>query len=386
MTVRKLGVPANNRIGAERLTGIVLATVLGTMAVLYFWHGISVRTPPLNDFGSFWASGKAATEGLNPYGVHPQTFRILGTDIVHPNLNPPASLLLFAPLSQFDPNLVAKFVWWASLLAYIVIVTTALRRQPDPVATLPMAAWAFALPAFWDGLRLGQIYLPLLVLVAGAWYLLERRREAFAGLFIGIFLAFKPNFLFWPLLLYLTGYRRAAIWTGVCFVTVSLLPLVVFGSAVYEQWFDVIVAEAGDRKGVFPNASILAIGYRSGSTVTTVLLAAATLAWAAAQILRGRTDVADASAIGIGLGIVLSPVAWFHYMIFLLPAMLTRRWSSRILIGAVFMLAPIAMLHSVYISPLAQNPTLTEPVRATLGSVFSWTALFLLAGFARRKG
>lgn len=385
MTVRKLEVPANNRFGAKQLARIILAAVLGTTAALYFWYGISAKTPHLNDFGSFWASGKAVTEGLNPYDIYASTFRPDSTGIAHPNLNPPASLLLFAPLSLAEPYIAFGIVWWGGLLAYLAVVIMLLRRQPDEDAILPMAAWALALPALWDGLQLGQIYLPLLVLVAGAWYFLERGCGVRAGLLIGIFLAFKPNFLFWPLMLLVTGHRRAAIWTGVSFVTVSLLPLMVFGPDIYKQWFDVIVAETGSREGFFSNASVMAIGSRAGSTVTTVLLVLAILTWTAAQILRKHTDVADASAIGIGLGIVLSPVAWFHYLIFLLPAMLTRRWSPRILIGAVLMLMPAAILHMIYMSPLVQNPTLTGPMLATFGSVYSWTALFLLAGFPRRN-
>jgi len=385
MTVRKPVVPANSRFGAKQLAKIILASVLGTMAALYFWYGASGGTSDLNDFGSFLASGKALTEGLNPYGIYASTFRPDSTGIAHPNLNPPASLLLFAPLSLAEPNIAFEVVWWGGLLGYLAVIVILLRRQPDQDAVLPMAAWALALPALWDGLQLGQIYLGLLVVVAGAWYLLERGCAARAGLLIGIFLAVKPNFLFWPVLLFFTGHRRAAVWAGISFFALSLLPLLVFGPDIYKQWFDVVVAETGGREGFFTNASIMSIGYRAGSTVTTVLLVLAILTWTVAQILRKQTDVADASAIGIGLGIVLSPVAWFHYMIFLLPAMLTRRWSPRILIAAVLMLVPAAMLHMIYMSPLAQNPALTGPVLATFGSVYSWTALFLLAGFARRN-
>lgn len=385
MIGRQLNVLANDRTRAAWLVQIVVATILGAMAVLYFWYGIPGKFPLLNDFGSFRASGRAAIEGLNPYGIYAETFRIPGTDIIHPNLNPPASLLLFAPLSLLDSHLSARFIWWSGLLAYAAIVAVALRRQPETNAILPMAAWALALPAFWDGLRLGQVYLLMLVLVAGAWHMLEHRREIAAGLLIGIFVALKPIFLFWPGLLFLAGHKRAAVWTGFWFMAVSLLPVLVFGPAVYGQWLDLIMSEAGNRKGVFPNASLMAIGYRAGSPFLAMLLAVITLIWMTMQILRNRIGTAEASAIGIALGIVLSPVAWFHYLIFLLPAMLTRRWSGRILAVAVFMLVPIAPLYMVYEYLPAQMPALAEPIRATLGSVFSWTALLLLSGLSRER-
>lgn len=374
-----------NRYGPERMSGLLLASILGFAGFLYFWYGLPGKAVPLNDFGSFWASGKAVLNGGNPYGVHPNTFRVLDGNIIHPNLNPPASLLLFAPLSLVDPHVLARTIWWAGLLLYFVIVVSALRHQPNRDAVLPMAAWAFALPAFWDGLRLGQVYVPLLVLAAGALHLLKHRRDVSAGLLIGLFVAIKPNFLFWPLLLYVGGYRRVAIWSAASFVAVSLLPAFVFGPAIYGQWFDVVSMETGNRKGVFPNASVMAIGYRSGSAATVALLVAVVLTWTALQLRRHRLDITKISATGIALGVVLSPVVWFHYLIFLLPAMLASRWNAKLFVGAGMMLIPIMPLYLLYNAPITQDAVLAEPVRATVGSVFSWAALLLLSGLAARQ-
>ena len=385
LTDRELNIFGNDRIRLEWLIRTTLVSVMGAVAVLYFWYGIPGKALLLNDLSSFKASGQAAIEGLNPYGVYAGTFRIPGTGIVHPNLNPPTSLFLFAPLTLLDSRLLFWLVWWGGLMAYMAILGLALWRQPDRNALLPMVAWALALPAFWDGLRLGQIYLLLLVLVAGAWHMLEQRRDIAAGVMIGVFVALKPNFLFWPVLLFLTGHKRVAIWTGLCFLAASLLPLVAFGPAIYGQWLDVIMSEAGNRKVAFPNASLLAIGYRAGSPLLAMSLAAITLFWTATLIRRNRIGATEASAIGIALGIVLSPVAWFHYLIFLLPAMLARRWSARILAGAVFMLLPIAPLHMIHAYLPAQNLAFAEPIRATLGSIFSWTALLLLSGLPRER-
>ncbi|MDH3229773.1 MAG: DUF2029 domain-containing protein [Alphaproteobacteria bacterium] len=383
MNSRYPAISANLGLWSGRVWPVVLAALLGTLAVFYFWYGLPGQTPALNDFGSFWASGAAALEGRNPYGVYPETFHIEGTDIVHPNLNPPASLLLFAPLSLMDPHLTMKLIWWSGLLAYLAIVVAAARGVSDSSAVLPVSMWALALPAFWDSLRLGQIYVLLLFVVACAWFLLRRQRLAAAGILIGIFVALKPIFVLWPLMLFVTGHLRASAWAGLAFAAVSLMPLLVFGPDVYGQWLDLVLSEAGNRKAAFPNATVMAIGYRAGSPVIGMLLPALVLVWAALRIRQEHLSLAEASAIGIALGIAISPVAWFHYLLFLLPAMLSRRWSAGLLAGAAIMVLPVALLHVVYEQLPALYPALAEPIRATAGSPFSWATLFLLGALGR---
>lgn len=383
MKVLQPGVRWRACLPSEAAVRIAPALVLGVMGLLYFWYGLPGGSVALNDFGSFWASGRAALDGGNPYGVHDLTFRVSDGAIAHPNLNPPVSLLLFAPLSSFEPNTLAKGIWWFGLLAYAAVVAAGLRWQPDREMVLPMAAWAAALPAFWDGLRLGQVYPFLLVFVAGALYLLEHRREVLAGMLIGAFVAFKPNFLFWPLVLFLSGHRSTAGWSLAWFVGFSLFPLLVFGHSVYEHWFDIAVLEAGNRKGVFLNASIMAVGYRAGSSLLAITLLVIVLAWTVLQIRSRRLTARAASAMGIALGIVLSPVVWFHYVIFLVPAMVAGRWNPRLLAGAILVLIPVPLLFMIHVELDVQDAALRGALQATLGSAFSWGALLLLAGLAR---
>src|SRR3954468_2306604 len=66
------------------------------------------------DFGSFVASGQAAAEGLNPYGVYPLTLHVElpGFESWNPNLNPPISALLFRAFDLAEPHLTFH-TWWA---------------------------------------------------------------------------------------------------------------------------------------------------------------------------------------------------------------------------------------------------------------------------------
>ena len=60
---------------------------------------------PLGDFGSFYASGLAASQSLDPFNVYPLTMdanlgRGHGAAV---NLNAPFSVVLFQAMTVFDP-------------------------------------------------------------------------------------------------------------------------------------------------------------------------------------------------------------------------------------------------------------------------------------------
>ena len=372
--------PGQRFIDSGQAARILLAAVLGTLALIYFWFGLS--NAQLHDFGSFWASGKAALEGLNPYGVYPETFRLPGTDTYHPNLNPPASLLLFAPLSWADPWLEIRAQWWLGVAAYAGFVGFTLRRHPRPDAML-VGAWALALPAFWDGIRLGQVYLPMMLAAAGAWHLMERDRPVAAGIAIGCLAALKPNFLVWPVLLFLAGHRRMALAAGIAFAGASLLPLPFFGAGVYSQWFELLSGDLGNRSAYFANATIMAVGVRAGSHIVGGALALAVLGWAAYFAWRQRLPALETSAFAVSVAILASPVAWMHYLLVLLPALLAMRWNRGIVIAAIILVVPMPAFFWVFkILPLSY-PTLAPAIQATIGSAYSWAALLLAVSIAR---
>ena len=375
-----LPAPLDRRFQAEQLIRITLAAVLGTLALFYFWFG--KQGAQLYDFGSFWASGRAALEGLNPYAVYPETFRLPGADIYHPNLNPPASLLLFAPLAWADPWVTIKVQWWVGLAAYAGFVVVTLGRNPRPSAML-LGAWALALPAFWDGIRMGQVYLPMMIGAAIAWHLMERDRPLAAAIVIGCLAALKPNLLVWPALLFIAGHRRMGLAAGLAFAGASLLPMLIFGAGVYGQWVEMLTGDLADRSGYFANATVIAVGVRAGSYLLGLALAGLVLAWAAHLVWRARLSVMEVSAIGIGVAILASPVAWMHYLLLLLPALLRMRWNRGVAIAAAVMAVPMPALFWIFkILPL-HYPALAEAIRVTIGSAYSWAALLLVISIAR---
>lgn len=380
MDGRTLAGPASDGINRDRLVRIVLAAVLCSFALFYFRYGLPPG--PLNDYGSFWASGKAANDGLNPYAVYPETFRSRVSDTVHPNLNPPASLLLFAPLARFDPQVTMTALWWGGFAVYLGIVVLTLRRHPRPDG-LVLGAWALALPALWDGLRLGQVYVLLFAGAALVWHLMERKRPLLAALAIGALAAFKPNLLAWPVLLFAAGHRRMAGVAVLACAAVSAAPLLVFGPAVYDQWLVLLRSDIPDRSGFFANATAVAIGVRAGSHLLGGALAILVLGWAAYHAHGRRPSAMGASELGIGVAILASPVAWLHYLLLLVPALLRRRWNRGIAAGAAVMTIPTVVVFWAFRTLPLSYPELAPVIKATVGSAYSWGALLLIASLAR---
>ncbi len=332
------------------------------------------------DFGSFVASGRAAREGLNPYGIYPLTLHVSfpGFEAWNPNLNPPVSALLFQLFDLADPH-VSFRIWWAiSVLCYAATVLLLLRRygRPDWWALLP---WAFALAGFWDTLVLGQIYLPLVLAGSAAWLLLERGEGRWAGLLIGVVVAMKPNFLVWPVLLFLSGHRLPALVSIATAGAVSAVPLVVMGPEVYRQWFELI---ASDRERAFflTNASLVGLTARMGLPSLGLWLGLALLGGSALWGLRARPTALQASALALLLALLASPIAWIHYTLFLLPVLFSRWRMTGIRLVALLLIVPVPFILDRFGQPAW--------VQVTSGSLYNWALVLCLAALLmhERKG
>src|SRR5215203_1505404 len=167
-------------------TGLLI--VIGALLAIHAEFPRIIHEPGLWDFGSFVASGRAAREGLNPYGVYPLTLRVElpGFESWNPNLNPPISALLFQAFDVADPYVTYQVWRWISVAVYAAAILLLVSRVSNRVEALVIAVWAFALAGFWDTLFLGQIYLPLVLAAVAAWLLLGEGRTVAAGVLIGV--------------------------------------------------------------------------------------------------------------------------------------------------------------------------------------------------------
>ena len=325
------------------------------------------------DFGSFMGAGRAAAEGLDPYGIYPGlTFRVElpGFESWNQNLNPPVSLLLFQPLSYLDPAEAFRLWWAVTAVAYAALVSLLVRRyRPEAPLVPALAAWAAA--GFWDTLVLGQIYVPLALAAAGAWLLLERGRLLAAGLLIGVVVAVKPNFLVWPGLLLLAGYPRVAFAAAGCAAVLSLAPAALYGPGVYRLWLDVLSQDA--QRGVFlTNTSLpglfLRFGYGTAGLAASLVLLAGLAFWAR----RYRPDPLRASALGLLGALLASPLAWIHYTLLLLPLFFRPPLTPALAVAACLLVIPVPVLLDRFMSAPGWQ-------QATIGSVYAWALLLLMA-------
>lgn len=321
------------------------------------------------DFGSFVASGRAAAQGLNPYGIYPLTFHVSfpGFEAWNPNLNPPISALLFQLFDRAEPDTSFR-IWWAiSGASYLLAALLVLCRYPERDVTA-LACCAVGLAGFSDTLVLGQIYLPLVLLAVCAWLLLERGLGVAAGILIGMVVAMKPNFALWPVILALAGCMRPAATATVVAGAISAVPALVYGPEIYRQWLELVLAD-GARAGFLTNASLPGLATRIGLPGLGLICSAALIGLAAWWARRRRPDAILASTAGILLSLVASPLAWVHYTLFLLPVLACRwgRLSTRLVTALLLVPVPV-VIAQFGAPPLAQ---------ATLGSVYNWALLWL---------
>ncbi len=356
-----------------------LRALTGWALALLALYVISIELPRslpregLLDFGSFVASGRAAAEGLNPYGIYPLTFHVSfpGFEAWNPNLNPPISAILFQAFDWTEPVRAFRIWWGVSVALYALTVLLLVRRYGGPPGrSLTIALWALALAGFWDTLVLGQIYIPLVLAGVAAFLLLERGHGIWAGVLIGFVVAIKPNFAVWPGLLFLAGHFRPALAAGATAALASALPLAVYGPEIYRQWLTLVAAD-GERATFLTNASLAGIAARLGVPALALPLALALLAGVALWAWRRRPDSLRASEIGIMAALLASPLAWIHYTLFLAPVLL-RRWDNLL----VRVVAGLLMVPVPFILHYFGAPALTQ---ASIGSLYNWALVLCFA-------
>ena len=328
---------------------------------------------PLGDFGSFYASGQAAANGLDPFDVYPLTMdAALGRQGAAVNLNAPLSVPIFQVLTLFDPAS-ARLGWFvATLAAFVVLAVGLVLAYPTRRGPLQIV-WPFAMAAFWETLNLGQVYAFLALLATGAW-LLVGRRPALAGVLIGFVVAFKPNFVVWPVLLWLAGERRASGVAAAAAALWCLLPVALYGPNIYVQWFAAVRSSAINTQ--VANGSLGGLATRLGAPATVgVLIMGSGLLAMAAWVWRRRTSASTTSAMAMTGALLCSPLAWVGYSLFLLPIFANRRPSFALGLAGTLLCIPRL--------PLQEWSDASTLVRATLGSAYTVAWLLLVFAIAR---
>ena len=403
------------RARGRRWVVLVLACAVGGYAAallvynpltlsLFGGGGAAEDSVPLADFGSFYASGLAARQGLDPYNVYPLTMdaslgRGGGAAI---NLNAPTSVILFEFVSALDP-VSARRAWFiATFVAYALMLGLLLWRYPSVRSPLAVA-WALLLTGFIETVLLGQVYVFLASLSTVAWVLMEpdaaasaslrslpesraghaeemaasaggsarsgvepgtgRGRELcgrggagararvtspwrwlVAGALIGIVVAFKPNFIVWPGLLLLAGYWRVALASVVAIAGFGAIPLVRYGPRVYAEWLSALRLEQVNTQ--VANASLAGLLVRDGAAPVVGLAAGVVLLIGVGiWVWRRRPSFGATSGLAL-VGLLLgSPLAWVGYSVFLLPMVARGRMNLALLVACCLLCLPRLVLQ-----------------------------------------
>jgi hypothetical protein len=351
----------------------VLAGSLLVFAIALNLLWVAMNVGDLRDYGSFIAAGKAASRGDNPYGVYEDTYETTynGAQIDLPNLNPPISLYAFEGLSKVDPGLGKGTIVALSAGLYAAVIVMLLRRYPEKRTPLVLI-WAVSLAGFWHTLELGQVYIPLLAAMTGAW-LLQDRRPLLAGVLLGVVIAIKPNFALLPLLLFIAGDRRLSLSSLATAAGLSAVPLLLDGPSVYRQWQEASRAFAGlEMPG---NSSLVAIFARAGVSELGYAASALLVIAMAAFAYRVRPSTEQLFAAGLVGALLLGPITWSGYTLFVLPVLIARPWQRWEPAAAALLAVPVPFVLGIM--PLN---VLSEVL---IGPLYGWGLLILLGLLVR---
>jgi Glycosyltransferase family 87 len=333
----------DNKYMRPRLVKAAIAVALCVLIALAAGYTLTSRSN-LRDFSTFIQAGRAYKQGLNPYVLYQQPDEAAGVDpgtpkqTGSPNLNPPISVYPFQAMTNLDPTWARDGLNVMSALIYAAVSVALLKTYPWQRRPL-IVLWLLAVSGFWYTLLLGQIYLPLFALGLAALLLIERGRNLlWTGILIGFVVAIKPNFAIWPLLLLVAGHRKIALTAIGVAAVISAVPFLVSGPLIYSQWLD--AAQAYPRAAIAPNAAIFGVTTRIGIPVIGYAVGAALVVFAAFYAWHARLTVREASGWSVMLTLLVGPLTWIGYTLFMLPLLLSRRWTRWELAVAATMVLP----------------------------------------------
>lgn len=308
------------------------------------------------DFVAFWTAGSAVLHGTPPYvhSYHVDSIAITGDA----NLNAPLSALLFAPFGLL-PFATALWLFRAlSLLAYLATLLILRRSFPSRVTGLRLL-WALCVGAVWFTLSNGQLYLLLDLAFAGAFVLRRRDRILPAAGLLALVVLVKPNFGVVPLFLLLAGDWRMVRATTIASLPLALAPALVCGPGIYRDWLAAITS-AHNAVVNTRNASLVGIATAAGVPALGWVLAALFVLGVGAWVWRARPGVDHLWPAALAVALLASPEALAEYAVFLVPSVITARWSGcRWMPVIVFLVPPLAFAVLPRLVPGSQVATLS---------------------------
>jgi Glycosyltransferase family 87 len=374
------------RIARRPIERYLLWAALACVAV---WHrgptfvdNLKPAEGRLYDFFQEWASARNYFDGLPIYTEqHKALERLTGTrpnrdaSMLPYNAHPPASVLLalpFAGLRYRD----AHFAWNLTMLllfaATVALIVRGLRLPFHVGSLLPTIVLVLYCFPLDHQIAQGQLNLVLLFLITLCWTFDRNDWPWLAGMTLGLAAGLKlfPAFLF--LYFLMRANWIALVAGGIGFVSISAAALLLFGQDAFSDYFRVVLPSLEHYRSSWSNLSLTGFWLRTcnpghgerviplahsplGAWVgmcSTTALVTLLVAWGC-RGLRKRTDPDWAFALGLVGMLLVSPITWNHYFLFLcLPFALIwrdstswQRWVFRLLL--ILMWIPPGIYHLI---------------------------------------
>lgn len=301
-----------------------------------------------------YVMGKALLSGVDPYRPLPELGALYLPEsrfADHPTPYPPFVSLVGLPMALL-PYETAAAAWLAGevlcLFGAFVILLRIGRVRLDPLSLLVAFGVVLVFRPVSDELRQGQFMSFLLLLFCGAWYCLKRNLDAAAGVLLGLFISIK--LIVWPVvvLLMLRGRWRAvrsALLTTILLHLLTVPFVGLFGIIDYYTRVGPLNAAmwrpAEENYSIWGWANRLFTGFGFSFFVMPLKPAPGIAAWLTPilpglclvfglALARRAKHLDTAIALAAGLILLLSPVFWHFYLIFVaVPIVVLARRLAR---------------------------------------------------------
>jgi hypothetical protein len=380
--------PESGDIGARLGAALANPAIAGTLIIAGILNcavmlRLTLGHPERIDFSAYYVFSYALRTGINPYVADlGPIYKHFGFDtsiFIHANLTPPF-LLFFLPFTLLPP-LGAYWAWFGSNASILLAVVTWLSRDSSALpraARVSLIGLMFLYSPLLQNLIYSQAQIIVLGLLAAALILMQKRLDAAAGVAIAIAGLLRA----FPLLMigYLVITRR---WRSVAFALATLvfvmaLTVALMGMEKVEgfvaalKWFTTIspgahamdVSAAATMRRLFNGVASLAGGTtgRSAWAGNTGGRAAGIAGFGAEFAIFAFTlyatwirrhepdDHFRLYSLWIASSILLSPMAWPHYMTVLIIAfvmMFQAAYSGRVSRRACWMAVANVVLAAV---------------------------------------
>jgi hypothetical protein len=384
-----------------RLALVVLALLLSLVRLRIIVASFSGEALYDKDFLQGYTLARAIADGINPY----LPTQVLAERYVaalpkptfsHPTPHPPTLGLLLWPLSLFSYS-TAAVVWlgleMACLMASVYLLGRAVGARLSPYSVLGIAAALLIWYPFHIELMLGQLHVPMLVLLAGAWVALRSGRSTLGGALVGLAILLKP--VPWPVLLWFLLRRDwRALATALSIISGGYLVAgcVVGFDTLMTYFTTVLPVVAVTYRSCWGNISLSSLAWhvfygveesgvvfapplvkstvaaQVGSVGLPVLLLVVTW-WA----LRKQSDLGVSWGLLAIVSILASPIAWAYYLpVAAIPAahvihcLLRRGLPSRetnlsLVVGMLLYVPWVQLATSLAVQFVAARQTTTLP-------------------------